>query len=95
METCISQIYPSISREKGRETHRENVYTVLFAFGGKRLWLYNSLSVRKDTSTKCQNDINEKGSLAILHRTNIFLLIPMKTPDTKQPANMCLLLPIM
>lgn len=93
METCKSQICPSSSRERGRDTER--MYTQRFLPLEEKDWLYNSLSVRKDPSTKCQNDINEKGSLAFLHRTNIFLLIPMKTPDTTQPANMCLLHPVM
>lgn len=99
METCVSQTIPKLYvREAGgggRERERENTYIVPFALGEKKIWQNNSFSIRKDLSTNCQNYINEKGSLAFLHRTNIFLLIPMKTPDTTQPANLCLLLPIM
>lgn len=91
----INHKYTQVVQEREGERHTERMCTLLFAFGGKRLWPYKSLSVRKDPSTKCQNDINEKGSLAFLHRTNIFLLIPMKNPDTTQPANLCLLLPVM
>ena len=86
METCISQIHPSSSRERERERERETERMCTQCFSPleekNKLWQYNSLSVRKDLRTKCQNDINEKGSLAFLQRTNIFLLIPMKTPDT-------------
>lgn len=70
------------------------MYMTLFALGRKN-WQYNSLSVRKDLSTNCQNDINKNAPLAFLHRINIFLFVPMKTPDTKQLANLYLLLPVM
>lgn len=98
METSVSQTIPKLyvreSGVGGGERKREHIYSA-FCTWGKKIWQNNSFSIRKDLSTNYQNYINEKGSLAFLHRTNIFLLIPMKTPDTTQPANLCLLLPIM